>query len=126
METSDYKQKLEAELAELNRELATLGIHNPQVKEDWITTPDQPVEGEPDPNDAADVSEEWIERRGILSQLETRYNNILDALKKIEDGTFGYCEICNNPIEPERLAVNPSAQTCETHMNETAQRNDNS
>jgi len=119
MNTDSYKQKLDAELVEIKKELSTLGIHNPQVKEDWITTPDSPVTSEPDPNDAADVAEEWIERRGILSQLETRYNNITTALKKIEDGNYGNCEVCNNPIEPERLEVNPSAKTCETHMNET-------
>lgn len=114
-----FKQALETKLTEITAELKTLGVHNPEVKEDWITTPESPVEGDPDPNVEADVSEEWIERRGILSQLETEYNDIVAALAKIEAGTYGYCEVCNTPIDEKRLEAYPAARTCSEHMNDT-------
>ena len=35
-----------------------------------------------------------------------------DALKRIEDGTFGTCPTCGQPIAPERLEAMPWATQC--------------
>ncbi|PIP19420.1 MAG: transcriptional regulator [Candidatus Omnitrophica bacterium CG08_land_8_20_14_0_20_41_16] len=35
-----------------------------------------------------------------------------DALKRIEDGTFGICENCNSPIAKTRLKAVPQARLC--------------
>jgi RNA polymerase-binding protein DksA len=35
-----------------------------------------------------------------------------DALKKIEDGTFGLCSRCGDPIAEERLEAMPYATKC--------------
>ncbi|MBP9710932.1 MAG: TraR/DksA C4-type zinc finger protein [Candidatus Pacebacteria bacterium] len=69
-----------------------------------------------DPNEAADKQEEYIENRAITDQLEIRYNNIKRALSKIEEGTYGTCEVSGEPIEEDRLEVNPAARTCKEHM----------
>jgi RNA polymerase-binding transcription factor DksA len=37
---------------------------------------------------------------------------IKDALRKIEDGSYGTCEVCGRPIAPERLAAMPWARLC--------------
>ena len=34
------------------------------------------------------------------------------ALKRIEDGEFGWCCVCEEPINPQRLAFNPAVLTC--------------
>lgn len=34
------------------------------------------------------------------------------ALAKIEEGTFGICEACEEAIEPKRLEVRPVAELC--------------
>jgi RNA polymerase-binding protein DksA len=34
------------------------------------------------------------------------------ALKRIDDGTYGTCERCGRPIEPERLEMLPYATLC--------------
>jgi sigma-B regulation protein RsbU (phosphoserine phosphatase) len=34
------------------------------------------------------------------------------ALDRLEAGTYGYCETCHDPIEPERLAADPLARFC--------------
>lgn len=34
------------------------------------------------------------------------------ALKRIENGTFGLCEECDEWINPKRLAVNPTVTLC--------------
>ena len=35
-----------------------------------------------------------------------------DALRRIEDGTFGTCRTCGQPIAPERLEAMPWATQC--------------
>lgn len=118
-DTSTYKARLEADLAKITEDLKGIGVHNPDVPSDWEAIP-EPIDGhaEADPNDVADRVEEWNEREGTVATLEARYNNIVRALKKIEDGTYGICEISGEPIEADRLDANPAARTCKTHIEE--------
>lgn len=37
---------------------------------------------------------------------------VQDALDRVAAGTYGICEVCEKPIEKERLAVIPHARTC--------------
>jgi len=39
-------------------------------------------------------------------------NKIEDALRKIDEGHFGICEICSKPIAQKRLIVVPYARFC--------------
>lgn len=118
IDIQQQKTKLEAMLTTVTEELKGLGIHNPEVPEDWIATPGEEMDAEPDPNLAADRVEEWDERRATLSVLETRYNNIVRALKKIEEGTYGVCELSGEQIEDERLVAYPEARTTAAHADE--------
>jgi sigma-B regulation protein RsbU (phosphoserine phosphatase) len=45
------------------------------------------------------------------------------ALLRIENGTYGTCEVCGDPIEPERLEVDPLLTFCLDHLNYQQQRN---
>lgn len=115
--TATYKERLEKELNDITGALKELGIHNPQVKEDWIALPQDVETQEADENVGADRAEDWIERSSTLGELETQYNNITRALSKIEAGTYGICEISKEAIEEDRLDANPSARTCKAHIN---------
>ena len=37
---------------------------------------------------------------------------ILAALKRIEDGEYGYCTTCGEEIAPKRLEADPTISTC--------------
>lgn len=54
----------------------------------------------------------------ISSQLSSRdtekLKQIDNALKKLEDNTFGMCEDCGEAISDKRLEVNPYFSTCIT------------
>jgi RNA polymerase-binding protein DksA len=39
-------------------------------------------------------------------------NEVVDALRKIETGEYGICEICEKPIEKVRLEALPYARLC--------------
>jgi DnaK suppressor protein len=47
----------------------------------------------------------------LQGQLE-RLKNIEEALRKLEEGTYGYCEECGEPIPIKRLKVLPFARYC--------------
>ncbi len=110
----DYKKILEEEHNKLVTELRTIAVQNTETG-DWVAQPEK-ITGEADKNITADSVEDWNERRAIVAQLETRYHNVVLALNKFIDNTFGQCEICDEPIETDRLQVNSAARTCKIHM----------
>lgn len=117
MDTTAYKARLEEEKARLENELATVGRPNPSNPNDWEAVP-QETEQEADPNDRADQVEHYAENNAILTDLEIRYNEVKDALARIEGGTYGTCKVCGKEIETDRLEADPSADTCKEHLND--------
>ncbi len=68
-----------------------------------------------DSGDEADLARE--ERSRDLSLLLTsrskqKLQAFEDALKKVEEGTYGICEECDEPIGPGRLKAMPLAKLC--------------
>jgi len=118
IDTEHFKKKLEDEKKLLEEELKSIGRINPSNPADWEARPGDMATFEPDKNDAADRIEQYEENTGILKELEIRYNNVLLALKKMGEGTYGICEIGKKEIEIARLEANPAARTCKQHMEE--------
>lgn len=117
IDTKKYKTKLEAELARLEAELKTVGRKNPTNPDDWEPVPAKMDTDPADENEVADSIEEFEDNAGILKQLEIQYNDVKNALKRIEENSFGICNVCKKEIEADRLDANPSATTCKVHMN---------
>ena len=66
-------------------------------------------------DDQADSGSKTAERDAALSLIRTlldRRTQAEHALQRLEDGSYGFCEGCTNPIPVERLTVFPSATTC--------------
>ncbi|MEX0933145.1 MAG: TraR/DksA C4-type zinc finger protein [Candidatus Paceibacterota bacterium] len=118
IDTDYFKRKLEEERDILHEQLQKVGRQNPNNPEDWKGVPDFTVTNEADPNDVADKIENFEENSVIAEELEVRYNEVLDALKRIEAGAYGICEASGEPIEADRLEANPSARTNKAHMND--------
>jgi len=65
--------------------------------------------------DVGDLSVEEIEKQfaiRIADREAKLLKKIEDALRKIEDGTYGICEVCGKPIGYERLKLRPVASLC--------------
>ena len=63
----------------------------------------------------ADVATDTYDREfslGIASNERKMLYELDDALKKIEEGTFGICEDCKNLIAKNRLKAVPQARLC--------------
>lgn len=116
MNTTHFKERLDEEKLRLEAELATVGRRNPSNPADWEAVP-QETGQESDPNDAADLIEGFGDNTAILKELETRYNEVLAALARIEDGSYGTCSVSGEAIEEERLEADPAAATCKAHLN---------
>ncbi len=48
----------------------------------------------------------------IFLNQKKELEEINQALKKIEEGTYGICEMCDEPIQEERLKIKPYAKYC--------------
>ncbi len=116
IKTDDFKERLTAEKKTLEEELGQIALFNTETNI-WEATPDQDMMGEIDDNDAADRFEDFEERTGMVTTLQARLTDVNRALQKIEDGTYGTCEVCGEPIEADRLEANPAARTNKAHMN---------
>jgi RNA polymerase-binding transcription factor DksA len=50
----------------------------------------------------------------LLAQAREHLAAIDEALRRLSDGGYGRCEVCGQPIAPERLAARPTATQCVT------------
>lgn len=63
----------------------------------------------------ADVATDTYDREfslGLASLERKVLYDIEDALKKIEEGTYGFCETCKKPITKVRLKAVPYTRLC--------------
>ncbi|QDF28127.1 RNA polymerase-binding protein DksA [Halarcobacter anaerophilus] len=65
-----------------------------------------------DDYDFAEVSSDSFKEGIIANQQITELKEIEDALKRIENGTYGICEMCDEPIAIGRLRAKPFAKFC--------------
>lgn len=75
-----------------------------------------------DEGDFAAASAETIVDSAILIQQRKELNEIELALDKIKKGTFGICEMCEEPIGLARLRVKNFARFCITCREITEKR----
>jgi len=65
--------------------------------------------------DQLDEIQRASERALVVCNLDREYNQLRNAraaLGRIQDGTFGTCEHCDEDIHPKRLAAVPWAPLC--------------
>jgi RNA polymerase-binding protein DksA len=68
------------------------------------------VDVEPDEGDAEIFERE--KNSALIAVLDKRMEDIEAALKSMDAGSYGICNRCGQPIEPERLEVKPDATLC--------------
>lgn len=69
----------------------------------------------------ADVGTETFEREkdlSILEQVEAELADVEHALRRLDDGTYGTCEVCGKAIPDDRLEAMPAARLCLEHQAE--------
>lgn len=67
---------------------------------------------EPYGDDGASGLEEHENAMALIVSLERKLETIVYALQRAEQGTYGTCERCGEPIDPARLEIVPEATFC--------------
>src|SRR5436190_19626917 len=65
--------------------------------------------------DSGQVAAEQGETKVLASQLQSELDEVERALAKLDDGTYGKCETCGDPIAEARLEAMPAARFCIKH-----------
>ncbi len=78
------------------------------IREDFSVSPDDRY----DEIDQATTDFEQSMRMRLRNRETLFIKKIQDALKRIEEGTFGECEDCGEDIEIRRLEARPTATLC--------------
>jgi len=116
MNTDEIRKALEQELELLNKELGEVAVADPENPGGFVgKEPDMNDENPADILEQGHEQEEFSKNQAITNDLEMRLLHVKQALGALEDGTYGTCHTCKNPINPARLEANKAATTCIEH-----------
>jgi len=102
----DYRQLLENERGQLQSELSELGFGDGGG-----------LDYDPNFADSSQVTAERGEAGVLAGQLQESLDEVALALGRLEDGSYGLCEVCHEAIEPARLEAMPATRFCIKHAN---------
>lgn len=98
---ADLRAALDEERAQLRHQLADLGFGD-----DGGLAYDQNFA------DSSQVTAERGEVEALANSLKETLTEVEHALSKFDEGTYGMCENCGQPIAPARLEAKPGARFC--------------
>ena len=100
------RSRLESERKRLIEELEQL--------KSAVRPADERREGSPFGKREEEATESFeLEKRLTLEKrIRERLAEVEHALQKFEDGTYGLCDSCGQPIDPARLEALPQASLC--------------
>lgn len=100
-----YKSQLEKERQRLEKSLSG---------QELVTDMGSDTEGKIR-EEEADEAEAMSSNIGLQQNLKWEISEVDSALLRIEDGIYGLCEECNEPIEDQVLKTNPAHRYCKAH-----------
>lgn len=98
---ADLRAALDEERAQLRHQLADLGFGD-----DGGLAYDQNFA------DSSQVTAERGEVEALANSLKETLTEVEHALSKFDEGAYGMCENCGQPIAPARLEAKPGARFC--------------
>ena len=96
---TDLRVRLQQELEEAQAEIARL--------EERLESRGDYGLGKGDPS-----IYEWEMCLALKQRAENKARSLEVALRKAEEGDYGLCEVCSQPIDPARLAILPHTKRC--------------
>lgn len=111
IDTTEFRTLLEEERRRLLHATGRLHTENSGNLEDELGE----VGGRGTDNHLGDMASATFDREldeGIEEGVQDTLRRIAVALGRIDDGTYGTCEVCGKPIGEERLRAIPWASRC--------------
>lgn len=102
--TVEVREVLLARRRELIGELATIT----DVPRDSVT----PVSFGKRVGDGTTEAVERLNKVGTARELDAVLADVDRALAKVDEGSYGRCDVCGEPIPPERLEARPWSVRC--------------
>ena len=104
MDVIAARRRLEEIRSELDRSITVLKGNDEQ--ETW------PSDYPQDPADAGANLSETDRSEAVLAAARRQRSDVLDALHRIDLGTYGTCLDCGGPVPEGRLEAKPDAARC--------------
>jgi DnaK suppressor protein len=111
IDTTEFKQLLETERGRLLDAVRFLEQENPGNMEDELGE----IGSAGVDNHLGDMAAVTFDREldeGLEEGVRQTLEQIDAALRRIEDGTYGICQVCGKPIGEARLRARPYATLC--------------
>lgn len=103
------KAALEEKRDRLQKELSGFADMNPHVQGDFDTR--FPEYGTEEDENAREIAD-YTANKPLEMALEKELRDIEKSLKRIEEGTYGICKYCEQPIAEKRLEARPTSSSC--------------
>jgi DnaK suppressor protein len=100
---TDYAALLRAEQTGLQAQLEELGFRN---------VGDTGLHYDSNFADSSQVTAERGEAERLATELQETLDEVDAALGRLENGTYGFCEVCGKPIGAARLEAMPMTRFC--------------
>jgi len=104
VDTDVTRKRLEEMLDGLDRSIAVLTGERPAPEDG----PSNPF----DPADAGANLSETDRTAAVLHSARQQRGNVLAALTRMQDGSYGLCVDCGKPVPDGRLEARPDASRC--------------
>jgi RNA polymerase-binding transcription factor DksA len=103
----DYRGLLQMEQEQLRAELSELGFNDGRTGLDY------------DANfaDTSQVTAERGEAEALAGKLKETLEEVAAAITRLDEGTYGNCEVCGIAVNPARLEAMPATRYCIDHAN---------
>src|SRR2546425_12002886 len=102
IDISTMRQRLEKKQGELKEEMASLTEAHP--------TPQDPIELSQGSQDFEEIAVDFLEtqnEQSLLVTMQALLTEVEAAISRIDEGTYGKCVECDQPIPEKRLEVIP-------------------
>jgi RNA polymerase-binding transcription factor DksA len=104
------RELLTTELAELDERAASAAADRADVVD-----PDTEGALGQHPGDYGSDVANTMDAELLVDTVDTQRRHVRDALRRIEDGSYGSCVVCGATIDDERLEARPEVPTCREH-----------
>lgn len=105
-----FRQRLLEEKERLQQELEDFGKADPAHPGEYEAN--YPESGSNSEDDNAMEIAEYADDASIEARVSSELRDVESALKSIENGTYGICKYCNQPIDEKRLEARPASSSC--------------
>ena len=103
MDVSTARKRLEGTRDELDRSIMVLQDDRPLEERGEVA---------PDPADAGSNLSETERTEAVITVAKQQLAEVLGALHRIDDGSYGTCADCGKPVPEGRLEAKPEAARC--------------